>query len=264
MPPPVRVTPVLAIVAAATTGLALLFGSSRGAAADTTPEVADPHQLVKTVEVMSELASDKPLRLAVSGQFGKPPRGSTMKFMFATQRCYTGPLAASAVETLVSQGRADALEHRLGPAAHEQVRATMAAFDETVRDVSLLIDEEEERVKTELRKRPDRQIHIATRPREQDPAYFELRAAQTGLPAKDGVIWGEIEGDGERHLIVRWDEWPALRAMQKDRFSMLSERARRVREWITDQFRARGMALFAGAAAGPEIAAPSPATGKTK
>lgn len=257
-----RFTALLAVVAGVI-GTTLVLGTSREAAA-AAPDVVDPHQLVKTVEVKSELAADKPLRLAVSGQFGKPEAGSSVKFLFATQPYYTGPLTASTVETLVAHAKADVLEHRLGLGASELLRAAIAAFDDTVRDVSLLIHEEEERVKAELRKRPDRQIRIATRPREQDPAYFELTQAQHRLPAKDGTIWGEIEGDGELHLIVRWDEWPALRAMQKDRFYMMTERARRVREWITDQFRTRGMALFAGAAPGPDAAAPSPAAGKTK
>jgi hypothetical protein len=268
MPPAIRVTAVLALVAGAI-GIVLvrhragLWVGPR-AAPSSAAEVTDPHRLVKTVEVMSELAADKPLRLAVSGQFGEPSPGSTVKFLFASQPHYAGPLVTSAVETIVTHGRADVLEHRLGPAAHEALRATIGAFDETVRDVSLLIDEEEQRVKAELRKRPDRQIRIATRPREQDPAYFQLREAQAKLPAKDGAIWGEIEGDGERHLIVRWDEWTALREMHKDRFYMMSERARRVRKWITEQFHVRGMALFAGAAAEPESAEPSPAPGESK
>lgn len=120
----------------------------------------------------------------------------------------------------------------------------MAAFDEAFRDVSVLIDETEQETKRQLRGRTDRQIKIATRPRERDPAYADLQAARARLRPKEGVIWGEIDGPGERHLIVRWDEWPALHAMYDDRFYMLSERRRRVREWINNNFRSRGTELF--------------------
>jgi len=218
--------------------------SAQAAAPEPIDQPEDPLEFVRHVQAFSELSEHQPLRLRVTGGFPEPTPGSQVKFFHASKHHYEGPVTEAAVQRLVQARRAETLEHRLAPPAHERLRAFLAEFDTAIRDVSLLIDEEEQRVKRALRDRPDRRIVISTRPREQDPAYADLLAAQAALQPTEGVIAGEIEGDGEVHVILRWSEWPGLHAMHQDRAYMIVERASRVRSWIEYAYGEEGLVLF--------------------
>lgn len=236
----------LAFVVASALGITLVLAPWRETAAAVPPSVGpeDPLQLVQHTQVFSELSENQPLRLRVSGSFAEPAPGTEVKLFHASQRHYSGPVTESAVQRLVEAHRAEVLEHRLAQAASDRLRTSLSDFDTAIRDVSLLIDEEEQRTKAVLRDRPDRRVVIATRPREQDPAYADLLAARAALPGPQGVIWGDIQGQGEVHVIVRWSEWPGLHAMHQDRAYMIVERGNRVRSWIENAYREEGLALF--------------------
>lgn len=226
------------------------------------PTAEDPSHEIRSVQVMSELAGDKPLRLAVSGSLGELQPGN-VKLLYASQGVYTGALTADAVDKLIERGRAETLEHRLTKPALEQLRALLGDFDTALRDVSLLINEEEDRVKAELRERADRHVRILTRPRERDPHYLDLLVARAQMSHGRGAVWGLVGDPGEVHVIVRWEEWPALKSMNDDRFYMLDDREKRVREWISKEYRGRGMSMFDQVATGP-VAEGSPADGRKR
>lgn len=232
---------VLGLIAAA----AFYFAPAVVNGAADVPEVAaDPKDDIHSVPVISELRPDQPLRLAVSGSLDSLKPNSVTKLFFASQAVYQGRLTSAAVDSLIKSGRADVLEHRLAPDAADRLRGTLAQFDQAVRDLSLLFEEEKEKVTTELRQRPDRTIRIRTRPREQDAAYFDLLAARGRVSKGRGAVWESVVDGEEIHVIVNWDEWPALKAMRDDRFYMLDDRERRVRAWIAQEYLVRGMSMF--------------------
>jgi hypothetical protein len=224
-------------------------------AADLPPPLdatADPNALVRVLPVMSELAADRPLRLAVSGAFEDVKPNATTKLFFATQAVYTGPVTAEGVEAIFARGRAHSLEHRLSPASLAQLCETLAQFDEALRDVSLLIEDERARVIELLRARADRLIVIRAQPAEADPEYLRLRVAQAEVSGGRGSVWEVLaEPDRHTHVVVKWTEWPALKAMVDDRVYMIEDRERRVGEWIKNTYRVQGLAMFAAPAGAP-------------
>lgn len=139
------------------------------------PERAiDPDDHMRTVPVMAELSPDKPLRLAIRGEFEDLKPNSTTKLFFSTQSLYTGPLSVDAINAVIARGRAHTLEHRLTAQSLERLRATLVEFDEALRDVSLLMEEERARIIEQLLRREDRHIVIRTQPMEADPEYMRL------------------------------------------------------------------------------------------
>jgi hypothetical protein len=249
---------LLLLCLAAAAAVWLLRSTDRG------PAPADPvaefhAESFMPILAMSELSSDTPLRLAVSGSLQDLQPG-TRKLLFTDQRLYRGVLSDAVVKTILDRGRADTLEHRLTDEALERLRTALAEFDEALRDVSLLIDEEEQRVKAELAARPDRAVRIASKPRERDPAFPHLVAMRAQAANRQRIVWRVPTAAGdptETYVLVKWDEWPGLKAMEDDRIYMLAEREKRVRAWVEKEYRACGMASFVAAA--PATAAPSPA-----
>ena len=239
------------LVAVATAALFYVGWTPADAAAEVS---ADPNDDVHSLPVISELCPDQPLRLAVSGSLDALKPSSVTKLFFASQPVYMGRLSQAAVDAFIRTGRADVLEHRLAKAPLERLRAKLADFDQAMRDLSLLFEEEKEKVKAQLRRRPDRTIRIRTRPRERDPAYLELLAARGRVSKGRGAVWESIVDGEEIHVIVNWDEWPALKAMRDDRFYMLDDRERRVRNWIADEYRVHGLSMF-------DVLAPAPGRG---
>lgn len=238
---------VMLIVAGLAGGVLLLGTVTTGAATIVAPPTFDAAAF-RPVTVMSELAEGKPLRLAISGSLADLKPG-THKLFFADQAMYHGALNDDVVGEVIGRGRAETLEHRLAPEAQERLRALLAEFDQALRDVSLVINEEEERVKGELVKRPDRVVRIMTMPRERDPAFHDLRAARGLVSNGRGVVWGVAARAGdttETYVVVKWEEWPGLKAMEDDRIYMLTDRDQRVRAWIEQEYRVHGTSLFAG------------------
>lgn len=216
MSPTPRALGVLLIVAAAAGALVLTTGTTEVATATTEVATATfDDAAFRSVTVMSELAEDKPQRLAISGSLAdlKPGR---QKLFFANQAMYHGVLNDTVVREVIARGRADTLEHRLRADAQERLRALLADFDQALRDVSLVISDEEDRVKRELLGRPDRIVRIMTMPREQDQAFLELRAAHAQVSNGRGAVWGfpSPSGDSTEVHVVKWEEWPGLRAME--------------------------------------------------
>lgn len=205
-------------------------------------EDVEPLKEIHTTQILGVLSSDEPLRLSVRGTFPEPAAGSTVKFFFASHDHYEGELRPDAVEEVIDAGRAESLEHRLGPAASERLEASLAEFDLALRDMSLLLDEIESEARTALRNRPDRSVVIRTKPREADPAYPDLLRLRPSH--EDGTTWNEPHDDGERFLFVLWREWPELRQLYSDRSHMLVDRELRVRRWIDEEYRKHGMKVF--------------------
>lgn len=205
----------------------------------------DPDDYIRTVPVMAELSADKPLRMAVRGEFEDLKPNSTRKLFFTTPGVYMGPLSVDGIEAVIARGRGHVLEHRLAAQSLERLRATLVEFDQAMRDVSLLIEEERVRVIEQLRRREDRHIVIRTQPVDADPEYMSLKAAQAQVSKGRGSVWGvPEEGGAQTHVIVKWEEWPALKAMMDDRLYMIEDRERRVREWIEAVFRDEGLSAF--------------------
>jgi hypothetical protein len=260
------IAPVLILLAGAglLTMVALVARARPHGPAKPPAESVDPAAFIESRPVLSELAPDKPLRLAVAGQFEDLQSGSVRKLFYTSQGVYTGRVTKEAVETLLTRNRADALEHRLAPLAAERLRGALTGFDQALRDLSLLIDEDDERAKQQLRNRPDRSIRLQ-RPRERDPRYSDLLVARAQMgEGRRGVVWGLNDGPSEVHVIVRWDEWPALAAMHQDRFHMLHERTERVRAWIRTEYGERGLSVFDQTPPASKATAGSPAANAIK
>lgn len=209
----------------------------------TAAEPVDPVSLIRTVDVFAPLDTDKPLRLALGGKFDDLKPGTHTRLFFSTHPHYGGPLDENSVRRIIDTGHAATLEQRLAPAALDSLRTELSDYDESLRDLALVIVSEEERIKAELRVRADRVVEFHSRPRDLDPALPELLSRQP--LAKDGLTWSEgLPPNGECVLIVLWSEWPGLRKLYDDRTAMIVDRRRRAGRWIEHQFSAHGMEVF--------------------
>jgi hypothetical protein len=198
---------------------------------------------IGTKTVMSPLGDDQPLELSPKGDFRPVPNAKTTLF-FTTQSHYAGKLSEDLITRVIHAGRAEALQWRLEPAHLKRLRATLTGLDTTLRDVALLIVDEEDRAKIALRKRADRAIHIKTRPPRRDPEFVRVIDAMAKVRFEVGTVWAEPHEGGERHLIVYWKEWPIIKSLHDDRQHILNERRRRVRDWIVVEYRRLGQELF--------------------
>lgn len=201
---------------------------------------------VQVTQVFSPLSAEIPLRLSPSGALPNLSPGSTGRLFYTVQRSYPGPLDAASVECLIQAGAADVLEHRLTDSSAERLRGHLLDFDESLRDLSLVIEDEERETQAVLVARPDRTFVFERQPREVDPIFPRFKAA---VPSpKDGTLLSErLPPQGERVCIVLWSEWPALKQLYDDRFAMLADRRIRVRRWIESEYATHGFnSLFHG------------------
>lgn len=203
--------------------------------------------MVRARPVVAQLVDDQPLRFEAAGNLGDLKPGTNAKFFFTTVPQYDGSLDEAAVARLVKAGLSSALEHRLTASARSDLRAHIAEFDDALRDLSILIADEENHIRSLLREKPVRSFSFRSAPAELDPAYPGF-ASSRPAPA-EGTIWREaLENGGERLLIVRWDEWPELLQLHKDQRSMVLDRLRRVTRWIDERYASGGIAIFDPAA----------------
>ncbi|MCB9871706.1 MAG: hypothetical protein H6837_17765 [Planctomycetes bacterium] len=217
---------------------------SEQAAAAVVPAAPEPERIkVRSMTAMAVLHPKRALVLRPQGEF-KPEPNSTTKLFFTTQPHYGGDLSDAAIDQLIRTGRSAALQWRLAPEHQARLQRRLEQLDLTLRDVTLLIADEEDRVKVKLRGMPERIIEIATRPAEKDPAFRKLLEARSTVKFNVGTVWSEPHGTGERHLIVYWKEWPIIKALHDDRNHVLDERDQRVRDWIATEFSRHGRSLF--------------------
>jgi hypothetical protein len=164
------------------------------------------------------------------------------------QAFFLGPLEQAYVQSLIQNGRAEALEHRLQLTERKALDEWMATHDHELRHVARLANSEVANVKSLIRQqRPDLQIVIRTKRQEDDPNYNLLLQARQMIEAKQlGAIWGDVvKGQqGVVHYIIRWREWPLLRRLYDDQNTLILARKRRVSEWISLRFARIGMGLF--------------------
>ncbi len=194
---------------------------------------------VKATQVFSPLSAEIPLRLSPSGTLPNLTPGSSGRLFFTVQRSYPGTLDAPSVECLVEAGSADVLEHRLSGSSSERLRDHLRDFDESLRDLSLVIEDEEREVRMVLVSQRDRTFVFERQPREVDTIFPRFKAAAPS--PKDGTLLSEqLPPQGERVCIVLWSEWPTLKQLYDDRFAMLADRGTRVRRWIESEYTTHG------------------------
>ncbi len=218
--------------------------SSQPAGADRAapPGSSDPSREIHPVIVAGLLAPELPLRLAPRGELHDLKPGSETRLFFATQRLYQGELTAAAASAVVSSGQADVLEHRLEELSALALRAELAQYDEALRDLALVIEDEEREIKSALRQRGDRCVVFHVTPIEIDPEFPRFRSLAP--LSSEGTTWHEPDAGRQRVLIVLWAEWPGLKQLRDDRVAMLADRFLRVRRWIEARFRSEGMRIF--------------------
>lgn len=216
---------------------------SSGSGANQAPERVNPLKQIEPITVASVLSGDRPLRLVPSGQIEGLAPGAQAKVFFTTQRSYRGEATPEAIATLIDNGAADALESSLRTDLTTALAAELAEFDESLRDLALLIDEEETAVRAALRQRPDRRFHFLTTPIEVDAEYPRYRRIEP--TAKEGTVWGDPCDQGQISLVVLWSEWPLLKSLCDDRSAMLADRFDRTRRWIEARYRGEGMSILA-------------------
>lgn len=228
-----------------TTGIRSLVACAFAVGAVVTALVLLPGQL-------SESAQDSFLPDSISGQMATLPLDSAVaspdsslrRHMLAWQRpLYQGSLNANVVESLVRAKRSAVLEARLTAESQAELQSVIGPIEATLRQVGAVYAREIETTKALLRARPDRCVHIKSRPRELDANYDALLQARSNVTGQ-GAVWGDIEGDGEVHVIVKWSEWPVLKQQFDDQVALINERHRLVGQWIADRFAKHGMRIF--------------------
>lgn len=221
--------------------------AATGRSASSTPReeehTDDPMQQIRSVDVFSPLAEDQPLRFGLNTRFDSPLGIGRQTLFFYSHPHFQGVLTAAAVATLIDARRADSLEHRLSPPHLERLRSMMSEYDAAIRDLALVIREEEGHIKRGLSGRNDRCFDFSILPRESDPGFPRFYQMQPG--PNDGVVLSEpLAPRGERVFVVLWTEWPGLNQLYADRFAMIADRRRRVSQWVAQEFRTLGLALF--------------------
>ncbi len=207
------------------------------------PEGEDPVAMVRARPVMAQLIDEQPLRFDAAGNLADLKPGTNAKFFFTTVPQYDGSLTEDAAAKLVKAGLSSALEHRLTASASSELRTQLAEFDDTLRDLSILVADEENHIRSLLREKPGRSFSFRSAPAELDPAYPGFAGSRP--LAAEGTIWREaLEPGGERLLVVRWDEWPELLQLHKDQRAMVLDRLRRVTRWIDERYASGGLAIF--------------------
>jgi hypothetical protein len=207
--------------------------------------VQDALAHIKSAVVYAELKPDKDLDPRLHGGTTTPPElGKPLRVAFWSQPVYDGPISSGVVRKLIEKGKADTLEQSLGDRARADLKEILQDFDESLRELSILICSEEDAIKKKLRDDPKRCVLIRTRPPEADPEFRRLGILRMTATPAVGAVWSEAVEAGQSHVQVLWSEWPGMKTLLDERFAMIAERRIRVRRWIEEQYPVRGMDLF--------------------
>jgi len=160
------------------------------------------------------------------------------------QSTYQGDLDREAVPLLIQAGRAASLEGRLSPSASAEMAVSMCAMEKELKEMILLVEEENLEAKKVLRNREGRHLLLKQQPYAQDSAYPKLQEMIALTRKGKGVVWGDAHPQGNLQLILLWEEWPGLKKLHDRRNAMLDRRRSRVRQWIEREFEGNGMTLF--------------------
>ncbi|MFQ5506495.1 MAG: hypothetical protein ACE5F1_17130 [Planctomycetota bacterium] len=205
----------------------------------------DPLAQVVPTLVYTELEEGAPIDPRLGGKIPSMRKGETFKVGYWKQEVYGGQLSEASVATICAAGKAHALEARLQAWAKAALRETLVETNETLRDLSLIISDEEASVKRSLASRKDRCFVLRTRPETSDPLFGAYMRQAKATGRGKGAVWsGGTEGGGVTHYVVLWKEWPRLRRLLGQRMAVLHEREREVGAWIQAEYEKQGMRLL--------------------
>jgi hypothetical protein len=205
---------------------------------------ADPLTLIGSQLVQAELREGLPLAPALSSAIQPPKPGQRVQVTYWSQPSYSGPVDELSVRRLIENGKAGALEFRLGEKARTDLRATLGEIDESMRDIGLVLAAQEDMVKEKLRPDAARTILLTAKPVPADPRFPEVQRLKREIRYETGTMWSEPCDAGERHFIVRWTDWPGLKGLYDDRFALIADRQDRARRCIEQMFARDGMRIF--------------------
>lgn len=207
-------------------------------------KLVDPLTLIRPQTVYAELREGVDLSVRSTSALTRPEPGTAVRMAFWTQPTYGGPLDERTIERIVSADQAESLEFRLRPAERAELRAAMKTTDDALRDLGLVIAAQEEGVKAKLRGNPERTIVLREQPAERDPRYAEVARLRKEVKYDKGAIWPDGCPEGTIYFIIYWSEFPGLKALLDDRFTLLNHRRESVRRTIVDLHRQRGKVIF--------------------
>jgi len=174
---------------------------------------------------------------------GKTPAVDQSVFFWGSPH-YSGDLTGFSVRALIDGAVAEALLSRLSAKAQAELNQTLEAFDRELREMILLVEEENEQVKRALLKDPTRCIHLSKSEDKRSRSWLRYVQALKETDGGKGAVWGQNTPSGPVQLVVKWSDWPKLKKLHDERTGMVRKRTLRVRSWIRTKFQERGMALF--------------------
>ena len=206
--------------------------------------VPDPLSLVGPQVVQARLQEGGAFEAELSNDLQPPPSGGRMQLTFWSQPNYSGPIDDASVRRLVENGKAAALEFRLGASARAELRRDLGSTDETMRDLGLLIAAQEDMIKEKLRGDRERTIVLSAKPPVADARFPETLRLRQQIKYDTGTVWLQPYPEGEVHFIVRWEHWPGLKALYDDRFALIGQRQERARRCIESLLHRDGNKVF--------------------
>ncbi|MFQ5504523.1 MAG: hypothetical protein ACE5F1_06955 [Planctomycetota bacterium] len=204
----------------------------------------DPLSYVTSTSVYSILDPERPIEPVLGGQLSERDMTMTTRILVWSQPLYTGRLDPEAAKELVRRGYAAALEHHLSAPARRDLLEHLSSFDRELRDLSLLVEAENEETMRRLKSEPERHVVLRAKPREGDPAYKTLVEFRESVKGGKGEVWSKPEDGGVMSVLIKWDEHPVLKSLHDERFAMILDRHKRVRSWIKDRYERDGFSIL--------------------